>query len=312
MTLKKYSRFVLVTLTAFVLLVTVKFFYSYKLASRTSGLGGIRHLQAVDYLFLGSSHTRQSYSARIIEAATGKSSYLLAYDGMDPVFMRETLSYLLDDQKLKIGHLVLEAYVFNAVAPFRLKDVRLFNDSPPDLKVRLLKLMTEKEGGLRWTQLYELLVTAGNESLLAAPFVNSFLNGKSYNGSYINHHTNSLSQERFSAIAANMPTTLTARLNPTQENAYRGIFDLIEQHGIVTSFVETPMPGPVNHSDVTREAKQRLAQLIQSKGFRYIDLGTRGEFDESDPALFEDWNHLSTTGRDTYSKIFVRSLLSGT
>src|SRR5687768_16349462 len=93
--------------------VGAKFAFSYGLAPSSAGIGGLRDITNVDYLLIGSSHTRQGYSAEIIEAQTRRSAYVLAYNGLDAVYMHELLEHLINERHLRIGRLVIEAYSIN-------------------------------------------------------------------------------------------------------------------------------------------------------------------------------------------------------
>ena len=198
-------------------LVGAKFALSYELASSTSGLGGLRDVSDIDYLFIGSSHTRQGYSAESIGAETGKSVYVLSYNGLDAVFIRELLAYLIDERGLRIGRLVIEAYSINAVSASGLRDYRLFNDAPPALKRRFLSVL-DREGALDWRRLYELLVLGGNEQLLAAPVLNPLVvDPSSFRGSYRGKTVPGLSREAFVDLVRTSPGSLGQRSIRTSE-----------------------------------------------------------------------------------------------
>jgi hypothetical protein len=79
----------------FIVIVALKFVASYRLAATTSGLEGAARLSSVDYLFVGSSRTRQNYDPVLLEQATGKSVYLLAYNHLEPVWQLAEVRYLV-------------------------------------------------------------------------------------------------------------------------------------------------------------------------------------------------------------------------
>src|SRR5262245_50256484 len=175
-------------------LVCAKFFFSYHLAPTTSGIGGLRDLSDVDLLFIGPSHTRQGYSAEIMQKETGKSIYVLAYSGLDAAMIRALLTYLLDERDLKIGRIVIEAYSVGAVLAPGLKDTPLFHDGPPVMKRGILAVL-DREGMLDWRQIFELLVLDGNEPLLTAPILNPLvINPGSFRGSYRGKSASGLSR----------------------------------------------------------------------------------------------------------------------
>ena len=74
---------------------------------------------------------------------------MLSYNGLDAVFIRELLAYLIDERGLRIGRLVIEAYSINAVSASGLRDYRLFNDAPPALETTFSVSSEIGEGALR-------------------------------------------------------------------------------------------------------------------------------------------------------------------
>jgi hypothetical protein len=285
--------------------VCAKFFFSYHLAPTTSGIGGLRDLADVDLLFIGSSHTRQGYSAEIMQKETGKSTYVLAYSGLDAAMIRELLIYLLDERDLKIGRVVIEAYSIGAVLAPGLKDTRLFNDAPPALKRGILAVL-DREGMLDLRRLFELLVLAGNEPLLTAPVMNPLvINPGSFRGSYRGKSATGLSRETFLGLEQEIPPEVKADLDPQQRAAWEELLALVRQRHLDVVFVEVPMPATVTSTPVVAGARRQLSALLARHGFSYVDLSDEGRFDSRSPELFTDWNHLSSDGRALYSKAFV-------
>jgi hypothetical protein len=288
--------------------VGAKFVLSYLLASSTAGIGGLRDIAEIDYLFIGSSHTRQGYSAEVLEAETGKSVYVLSYNGLDAVFMRELLVHLIEERHLRIGRVVIEAYSINAASPPALRDYRLFNDAPPALKRRFLSVL-ERNAQLDWRRIYELLVLGGNEQLLAAPIVNPLVvDPSSFRGSYRGKTASGLDPDVFPYLSRYVPSDLKPEVHPEQRVAWQAIFQLVRDHGLDADFVEVPMPSSIVATPGIADARRALAELLAESGFRYVDLSTEGLFDANDPKAFADWNHLSTDGRDAYTRAFVHWL----
>jgi lysophospholipase L1-like esterase len=230
---------------------------------------------------------------------------VLSYNGLDAVFMRELLTHLLDERHLQIGRVVIEAYCINAVSGSELRDYRLFNDSPPRLKMRLLTLLRSL-GALSWNSAYELLALGGNETLLTAPVLNPLvIDPSSRHGAYRGKNAPGLSAEEFAVLERFVPAEVEPAIHPLQRAAWEDIFALVREHGLAVDFVEVPMPAPITMTPAVAGARRELSALLASHGFHYVDLSEQGLFDAADPALFTDWNHLSTDGRDAYSRAFA-------
>src|SRR5258706_15920629 len=111
-------------------LMSLRFAGSHYFASEQSGVHGLAVNAPVDILFIGSSHTRQSYDARLMEQRTGKSVFLVAYNGLDPVSMVPVLKRAFAGKE-KPGICVVEAYGAIIGRPHEVQDSRLFVEADP-------------------------------------------------------------------------------------------------------------------------------------------------------------------------------------
>jgi len=236
---------------------------------------------------------------------------VLSYSGLDAAMIRELLIYLLDERRLKIGRVVIEAYSIGAVSRSALRDYRLFNDAPPGLKRRILAVL-DREGMLDWRRLFELLVLGGNEQLLTAPILNPLvIDPGSFRGSYRGKIASGLSRETFRGLEREIPPEVKADLDPKQRAAWEDILSVVRQRHLNAVFVEVPMPATVTSTPAVAGARRQLSALLASHGFRYVDLSDEGRFDAREPALFTDWKHLSSEGRALYSKAFIEWVREG-
>jgi hypothetical protein len=136
-----------VTMSVVVLasLAGLRFATSHYFAPQQSGVRGLAVNSPVDILFIGSSHTRQSYDARLLEQKTGKKVFLVAYNGLDLVNMVPVLRRVLaTEAKPKL--LVVEAYGAILGRPHAVQDSRLYFEADPKLKRALLAEFVDSAG----------------------------------------------------------------------------------------------------------------------------------------------------------------------
>lgn len=283
---------VLVALTA-----TARFNLTHRLAPQESGIGGYLHHSPLDILFIGSSHTRQGYDARLLEERTGRAVYLLAYNGLDFVGMLPVLEPILSDSTPP-RLCVVDAYALKFGRPHTVQDSRLFFEAPPPLKRALLAEFLAPPIRLDALQdAFSLLVNQGNETVVAWPFY-QWMGELSYRGGYTAKTVRGLSEARFQALS--VPMEGPGAVDRGQREALERIVALGHQAGVKLLFVDTPLPAPTGAQEVTRHLKSELAAALADLGHTYID-GSEG-FPTGDPSLFADGTHLSTAGRTAWSE----------
>jgi hypothetical protein len=299
----KLIGFALVVTVAFAGLAGLKYRCSHLLAPKSSGISGAIREQRLDYLFLGSSHTRQSYDIDFFQKRTGKSAFAVAYNGLSPVVMDTIVRYLEESHRLKVGTYLLEAYVYSALKVPALEDTRLFFDSPPDLKAMLLRLLSEKAPSFDWRRRYELLALANNEAILTYPVSYALLARQSYRGGYTNKVIGGLTPEEFERLKSPLQGAAEPSLNPEQVRSLQSLFEFIKARGLRVVFIEAPLPKPVGETPFTSFNKRYLGSLIKEAGFIYLDGDT--VFEVGNPDYFADNNHLSTKGRQFFTEKVV-------
>ncbi len=296
---REMLRFLLILLLLFLSVQTIKFLFASACCSATLGINGLLQHRQVDYLFIGSSRSLHAYDVRSIEETTGKSAYLLSYNGLQPHLMIDLLEYLLNRRHLKVGMLVLEAYPYNVMQAPELQDTRLFYTAPPALKWQLLQTLWRN--GMRLTDLYALTVAEGNEVLLTSCLTRSLIEQRTYNGSYTDKPTPGMPPDRFRVL--NEPKemqTLPPRITLPEQTALVRIFRLARQHRVPLVFMEPPVPLPIMRGKAYTRVRGQLQALGRAHGVPYYALPPQ-TFDPTDPALFVDPLHTSARGRQLLS-----------
>ncbi len=283
-----------------VLLVAAKFTCEHRLAPLNSGLQGALALSPLDVLFVGSSHTRQSYDVHALEKSLHGSAFLVAYNGLDYQTMTVIVPALLANRKGPPKVLVIEGYCMSLVRTGGMEDSRMFFDAPPAMKVELMRqYLAEGATWQRYLDLFDLAVNRDNELLLMHPAYSRLTSWLSYRGGYAGKNVPGLPS--FDGVYLNIPTSPSS---PEQEAALVSVIKTAKQHNVRVLCLESPMPGPAERQGTVIRLKARLAQILREQDVPYLD-GAIG-FPVDDPKLFGDSNHLSTEGRALFTEIAAR------
>lgn len=287
-----------VSLAVLAALTGARFYGSHYFGPEQSGVRGLAVNAPVDILFIGSSHTRQSYDARKLEEVTGKKVFLVAYNGLDPVSMVPVLrTVLTSEQKPKL--LVVEAYAAIFGRPHQVADSRLFFDADPPLKRSLLAhYLRPPRRGEQYRDAFALLVNRNNELIVGYPLNRLLLPNLSYHGAYADKHVPGLTEEQFRKLRIPLEGPVDA--DPEQRAALREIVRLARAAEVPVVFAESPLPGPVAHLPVIKALKASQKRALDEEQVLYYD--GDADFPSDDPSLFADSNHLSTQGRGVYTE----------
>lgn len=286
-------------------ITTLRFVGSHYFGARQSGVYGLEVNAPVDILFIGSSHTRQTYDARLIEEKTGKKVFLVAYGGVDPVTMVPMLEHMLA-AKNKPKLVVVEAYSAMFGRVHAIDDARIFFESPPQLKAKLLReFVGPAQSKTKLLDAFELLVNRNNEFIVAYPLNRMLLSNVSYHGAYQDKFVPGLTPEQFRVLK--VPLKGKLGVNPEQRAAFVRILHIASEANVPVVFVESPLPRTVADLPVMRGLKESMQQVLAEENVAYFD-GDK-DFPLDDPTLFADSNHLSTKGRVLFSEQVAEWLL---
>ena len=278
--------------------VGFKFGFENRLSARNAaGYPGLIAELPPDCLFIGSSHTRQSYDISVIEAATGKSAYILSYGSLDMNFMDLLLREVIPDAAHRPKVLVLEAYPGIFGRKPDIGDPRIFFDGPPAFKLTVIANYLHFHPGLSsWFDVFDLVVNRGSDQIATYPLNSRILSNLSYKGAYRGKVVPGLTPEVFPSLRAKMASD---HPNPDQYAALLDIIGLCKRYGVTLILADSPLPKPVSADPAIQSLKAVFRQTAAQHHLPYMD-GDDG-FPTTDPALFADEVHLSTAGRTLYT-----------
>jgi len=280
----------------------LKFFNEHRFAPVNMGLAGALGQQRPYVLFIGSSHTRQTYQINVIEEQLHQPAFLIAYDGTDLIAISQILHQLCARPTSCPRAVIVEAYCAFLGRTPDMEDPRYFFDAPPSLKKQIIAeyLKDHPSFGSK-LNIFDLVMNRGNEALVTYPINRQVLASLSYHGGISpNVITPGLSQAAFDQLhGANIPDGPNAE----QVKAAHEIIAFARSRNIQFMFIESPLPGPVSRDVHIQNLKRSFRNLADSEHAPYLD-GDMG-FPIDDPRMFKDNNHLSTLGRIAFTNRIV-------
>ncbi len=278
------------------IIVVSKNYLSQYIAPKSYGLNGLSEFKELDYLFIGSSHTRQSYDIKLFEKLCKCRAYSLSYSGLDPYFISLILPEILKEVVVK--NLIIESYSLKMIAKPRLSDSRVFSHGSLEIKKQIIQGLDHLNVPRK--EIVSLIVNENNDDFLSFFITNSILSKFSYRGGYTNKVMKQIEDSEFANSGKNVDLSLEPKINVAQVSALSSIISTAKSSDNVF-FIEPPMPAPVFENRITQLGIDTFKKELASYGFKYINLWLDGE-KLKERRYFHDWNHLSTLGRDVFTK----------
>ena len=270
----------------------------------------------VGTLFLGSSMFRQGLDIYALESKF-PDSWILAYNGNQPVFENEELLYLARHNFIP-KRVFLDMYAFSVVAPSKVSDDRIFLHTDLLFKMQLWKKLNAN-GDMTLSALWQMFVTSNNENLLAWFLHKPLIEKRYHRGGNILDVAG-----RDSATILLSPEMEISQLSLRREQvvAIREIVDFCRRNDVQLAFIETPKYQSVVDSRYVSIMESYGALLDSLHVPYYLSEETANKllretpsenvtvvpFNSSNPKFFLDYIHLSSDGRREYSRSLMESL----
>ena len=302
--MKRVLKTIAVAFVIALVLILIKNEYARCLPASTYGMQAAIRKESVDNLFIGSSMFRQGLDIDVLEAELPGSSYILSYNGNQPVLMAMELQYMLE-QGLQVKNLYLDLYPYTAAADPWISDTKILLDTDLKFKAKALRLM-RNSAGAGFGDFYEFFVTANNEQLFTYPLNNRIVSAQFRDGGSLLRQPGRTREELYAL------GTLGSRdgVNRTQAEGYGKIVELAEEYGLNLWFLETPkyerMYADVDYQKLYTEALSIVQELQRGwtgDGSFWILCAEELAFDTSEAGCYQDLIHLSAEGRTKYTKL---------
>lgn len=274
----------------------------------------------IDRLYIGSSIFRQGLDVKSIGEKAGGSNYLLAYNGNQPCLEALELKYLIE-HGVKIKELYIDMYAYTLVADVTLSDDRLFLDTDFAYMKELYRVLSEN-GKAGTKELFEMAVTANNEMFMTWPISYPLINSRYKNGS-----STAVNEGKTSEVLDSLPiNTENTTLNDVQVEGLYEMIRLCRKNNIDIIFIETPKYLKTTQNQAYQAIMTQYMTLLEAESVcmivgnrtytAYLEAGNSEnpeliaiyEFDNENAAYFQDLIHLSTAGKEAFSKLMANIL----
>ena len=302
-----------VTLSVCIALVVIKTEYSgMLLQNATYGMPALIQKGKVENLFMGSSMFRQGLDIDTLCESMGEDTYVLAYNGNQPVLEYVELKYLLDNG-VKIENLYIDMYAYSAVANPDISDEKLFMEVGALEKWELWNRTRKNRISTDAEALWRIFVNGNNELILTWPFTGPLIDRQFKQGGTLTKTSGATKEQLEEWIEPEI-----TKLNAEQISAIEDIIELAQQNGIRVVFLETPKYEKIAKSETYLQLMKEYYEIIcdENVGIVLCDATATGietvancvtyQFDNRHEEYFMDAIHLSSYGRSEYSKLVKR------
>ena len=307
--MKRLFIAILLSLIAIAALIAAKNEYARLLPSAGTGMSALVQQGHIDHLFVGASTFRKGLDIEVLEQMPGQS-YILTYNGNQPIFMQMQLEYLLRNH-VTIGHLYIDFYPYTVAQIPSLSDTRLLADTDTRFKLALSQQLSQVPNQSisdRLTQLYELFVSSNNTILLWYPIYRKVNLSRNRNGGLLHMSKQTGSTKEY---LDNLPHFgKRDGLQQQQMEAIRRIIELCNQNQIRLHFVEIPKYHALLQDPDYIEYADTISSFIQENANDDIVIrADQIELDTTNPAHFNDLVHMSGVGAHAYSEALVQKII---
>lgn len=319
--MKKLLISIFLTLTLCFGLVFIKNQYGrFLFSNSTYGMEPLISKQIlVDNLFLGSSMFRQGIDIGALENQASGFSWILAYNGNQPITEYYELKYLLD-HGVKIKTLFLDMYAYAMTAEVKISDERLFLHTDIPFKLSLCRELSRVKG-LGISELWQMFVTSNNEMLLTWFLHKKMIEPRYRNGGNLAQVP---SLQGVKLTERDLPVAEQLEFRAVHKQFLIKILELCRENEIEVVMIETPKHTMLANSSEYKNMMKEYILFLRDHGVEpylarstVLALAGQGfEFDESRIVDFDSDNlefyrdviHLSSKGREKYTSNLLKKL----
>lgn len=297
--MKKYIKAVAVGIFIALCFLGVKNFIAYKFPNSSSGMQAVIRQRRIEHLFIGSSLFRQGIDIYTAEDMLEGNSFVLSYNGNQPVQMLEELKMLLRND-VEIDNLYVDLYVYSSALRPAISDTSLIWDLDFQGKCNVYQdMVTYSEAG--FSEFVDFFIAANNQYMIMYPVFNAVMNKEFYKGGNIRETSGSTRE-----ILDNLGTPGEREgIDKTQKVSLLEIIDICKEEDIQIYFVEVPKYYTLDEADYYVRLRSELEAVVADE---QIIKASALSFDNRNPVYYQDLFHLSGEGRRTYTKLLLEAV----
>ncbi|MDO4187892.1 MAG: hypothetical protein Q4D29_02780 [Lachnospiraceae bacterium] len=297
-TILKTTVTIIIAFVIFFAIVALKL-NSSRLFSSKVGVTAVKNMKEVDTLFVGASSFRKGLNMHTIDDSLNGSSYMLTYNGNQPMNMDLEIKELFNSG-VKINTLVMEFDPGMISSGPDLSDKRLLWDIGFKSQYDLWKLLSTREDA-DFFMCYDYWVSS-NIDYFATYFISAPVIAKRY---YLGGNTGEDDVKGLSADELDALDVIEAPgFSDLQKSSLQDIINLCKANNTKLICIESPnykkMYEDLNYAEKTSLLKEFLLE-------NDIETITKDElsFDYTNPAYYSDLSHMSSEGMNVYTKEII-------
>lgn len=300
--MKKTLISITIAFITFLLIVFAKNCFSIKLPNSAMGVQAVISASKenrIDYLFIGASSFRKGVDMPKIEKELPGKSFMLAYNGNQPMNMDVELSQIIANGVIP-ETLIVEfdpAMISNHAD---LSDKRLLWDIDMNSKITIWKELSKREDA-DFFMFYDYWVSSNIDYLATYPVSYPLISKRYYlGGNNGQEYTASKTKEELDA----MPIKEDDGFNELQKSSILHIIDLCRDNGINIIFAESPNYITMYKDENYANKQKLLLELLESEKVT-VYTSTDFKLDNSNPEYYSDLTHMSSKGMEEYTKELI-------
>ena len=300
--MKKSLLTMLAALLLIIAAVGFKNIYSCRMPIKNRGIRDALNSGDLDILFIGSSTFRANLDMTMLDEATGGRAYDVCYGGNHMAAASVQYREIRKRSGSRYGLIAFEMGPMILTQSLALSDSRVIWDLSWEGKKELWEIM--KKGGVTsFPMMYEYFVTSGMDDLLTFPVTEPFYATRYYKGAKTDE-TGSPGKEVLEGEEFDISGE---EIVEAQTEAVREIIRQCRSDGQAFIFIESPVYHRFADDRKYLECRREFEKILKEEDAPFI-LADEVDFDNRDPDLFEDMNHMSLKGRREYTGELIKRL----
>ena len=298
------KRFIVVLFSvviAVAILLVIKNECTRFLPSPGFGMNEIVQAGEVEQLFMGSSTFKRGLDIEVLEQNLPGKTYILAYNGNQPVMMVQELEYLVKSG-LRIKKLYIDYYPYTIAAEPKVSDTRLFLDTDLNFKRSIWRELSSAETSLtgRISLFFELFVTANNDQILWWPVYRVLNRSKNRHGGSLQKLPGSTPEKLDSLPMLGTRDGVQKR----QIDAIARMISFAKANQIDIHFIETPKYERLLNDDDYKKIYKDAEDILSVHKIKPMTV----QFDHAEASYFKDLVHLSGKGAEIYTRLLCEQM----
>ncbi len=294
----------LIAIGIIVTIIFVKNTYSCEIPIGSRGIKAAIDSGDLELLFIGSSSFRSNIDMKIIDEKYQGKAFIIAYGGNQIVSSQIEYEEVCNRSDHQYEQMIFELDPLMLTEDVDLSDSRIIWDLSWSGKQKLWSRLQESEN-TDLSTMYEYFITSGMDDLITYPITNPIYKARYYKGA----KTEEVSSPGKDYLESE-PFDLSHKvMNHSQEKALRELIEQCKNNHQPVIFLESPHYHRLFNDPVYQEYREAFCQILSEYEIPFI-LSDMVEFDQYNPDYFEDMGHMSSIGREVYTKDLIKILES--